>query len=342
MAQKLISAKAEDTKQPRSLLLGTALGVTGLWAAQSFVSLASKPSPSLRGGVASAAIDDTARQPQSSPLPAASSTSTGVVAPLLVGGLAAAASAARRQNRRGAVKRTGLGRTAMGSGEKVGCVGIVGSSGAVGEEMLKCLEGRNFPTEKVRLFAKRAAGTKVESSFGTITVEPFSVEAARECEVVLMAVSGDFSKEYSPQISGGPKNTAVIDNSSAFRYKDGVPLVIPEINGEAGSSAHLVANPNCTTAIGAMALWPLHQKYKLKKVLMSTYQAASGAGAEGMAELKDGVKHYSDQNFVWSKVPKDLEGAMIAVGPMDAAGIEFRVVAAHVTVGFMIAHAAKR
>merc|ERR1712151_173312 len=126
-------------------------------------------------------------------------------------------------------------------------------------------------------------------SFGKITVEPFSVEAARECEIVLMAVSGGFSEEFSPQISGGPKNTAVIDNSSAFRYKDEVPLVIPEINGEGKSTAGLVANPNCTTAIGAMALWPLHKKYKLKKVIMSTYQAASGAGAEGMAELESGL-----------------------------------------------------
>merc|ERR1712187_158387 len=153
--------------------------------------------------------------------------------------------------------------------------------------------GRNFPTEKVRLFAKRAAGTKIETSFGPVTVEPFSVEAARECEIVLMAVSGGFSKEFSPQISGGPKDTAVIDNSSAFRYEDDVPLVIPEINGENGSTAGLAANPNCTTAIGAMALWPLHQKYKLKKVLMATYQAASGAGAEGMAELENGLKAYA-------------------------------------------------
>merc|ERR1712151_1035472 len=74
---------------------------------------------------------------------------------------------------------------------------------------------------------------------------------------------------------------------------DDVPLVVPEINGGKNSEATLIANPNCTTAIGAMALWPLHQKYKLKKVLMSTYQAASGAGAEGMAELKDGLKAYA-------------------------------------------------
>merc|ERR1719162_1212070 len=156
--------------------------------------------------------------------------------------------------------------------------------------MLKCLEDRNFPTEGVRLFAKRSAGTVVDTKFGKVTIEPFSVEAAQECDVILMAVSGDFSLEMAPQIRGGPKNTAVIDNSSAWRMNKDVLLVVPEINGELAENATLVANPNCTTAIGAMALWPLHQKFKLKKVIMSTYQAASGAGAEGMAELETGLK----------------------------------------------------
>eukprot|EP00913_Durusdinium_trenchii_P035553 g33270.t1 len=91
------------------------------------------------------------------------------------------------------------------------------------------------------------------------------------------------------EIAGGPKNTQVIDNSSAWRYDEDKPLVIPEINGEGRVGEPLIANPNCTTAVGAMALWPIHQKYKLKKVLMSTYQAASGAGAEGMAELENGL-----------------------------------------------------
>merc|ERR1712048_678163 len=109
------------------------------------------------------------------------------------------------------------------------------------------------------------------------------------CEVVLMAVSGSFSQEFSPQIVGGAKDTKVIDNSSAWRYEDHVPLVVPEINGSQIKEGALVANPNCTTAVGAMALWPLHQKYKLKKVIMSTYQAASGAGAEGIAELESGL-----------------------------------------------------
>jgi len=184
------------------------------------------------------------------------------------------------------------------AGPKLSCVGIVGCSGAVGQEMLKCLEERDFPTETVRLFAKRAAGTTVETKFGNITVEPFSVEAAQECEIVLMAVSGGFSEEFSEKIGGGPKDTSVIDNSSAFRYTDGIPLVVPEINGGDSSCAKLVANPNCTTAIGAMALWPLHQKFKLKKVLMSTYQAASGAGAEGMAELEKGLEAYAKDGSV--------------------------------------------
>lgn len=176
---------------------------------------------------------------------------------------------------------------------KTGSVGIIGSSGAVGAEMLKCLEQRGWDTE-VKLFANRAAGQTVKSSkFGDITVEKFSVEAAQQCDVVLMAVSGTFSKEFSPQIVGGPKDTKIVDNSSAWRMEDHVPLVVPEINGETIHNGSIIANPNCTTAVGAMALWPIHQKYKLKKVIMSTYQAASGAGAEGMQELVDGLAAYS-------------------------------------------------
>jgi aspartate-semialdehyde dehydrogenase len=178
---------------------------------------------------------------------------------------------------------------AAASEPRIGCVGIVGSSGAVGKEMLKCVEDRNFPADRIRLFANRAAGSVVKTKKGDVTVEKFSVEAGQECEILLMAVSGDFSKEYSHKCAGGPKNTQIVDNSSAFRYTDGVPLVIPEINGDKEKyGADLVANPNCTTAIGAMAIWPLHKKYGVKKVLMSTYQSSSGAGQEGMDELLAG------------------------------------------------------
>jgi len=210
---------------------------------------------------------------------------------LLIGG-AVFGMGSRRPRKQRMASRRAQSTVQVRAGGKVECVGIVGVSGAVGQEMLKCLESRDFPTETVRLFAKRSAGTTVQTKFGDITIEPFSVEAAQECDVVLMAVSGDFSKEFSPQIKGGPKSTTVIDNSSAFRMQADVPLVVPEINGGQNSESGLIANPNCTTAIGAMALWPLHEKFGLKKVIMATYQAASGAGAEGMAELEDGLEAY--------------------------------------------------
>jgi len=206
--------------------------------------------------------------------------------------MAAAARRSARGKKMARATRVGM------AGGKVDCVGILGCSGAVGKEMLKCLEDRDFPTEKVRLFGNRSAGSTVESKFGEITVEKFSAEAVQECDICLMAVSGDFSLEWAEKLAGGPKNTQVIDNSSAWRYEKDKPLVIPEINGEGRVDQPVIANPNCTTAVGAMALWPIHQKYKLKKVLMSTYQAASGAGAEGMAELENGLASWVKEGKV--------------------------------------------
>jgi aspartate-semialdehyde dehydrogenase len=118
------------------------------------------------------------------------------------------------------------------------------------------------------------------------------LEAARKMDVVFVSVSGDFSLEFCEKMADGPDGCVVIDNSSAFRMKEGFALCVPEINADASrkSNKKVISNPNCTTAIGIMALWPLHQKYGLKKVLMSTYQAASGAGQEGMDELFDGAK----------------------------------------------------
>merc|ERR1719218_202531 len=201
--------------------------------------------------------------------------------------------------RRSLLQASGVSMRSFASDARIGCIGIVGSSGAVGQEMLKVIQDRKFPADKVRLFANRAAGTTVKTTSGDVVVEKFSVEAAQECEVVLMAVSGDFSKEFSHKVAGGPKNTQIIDNSSAFRMNKDTPLMIPEINGKKDAfSAPVVSNPNCTTAIGAMALWPLHQKYGLKKVIMSTYQSASGAGAEGMAELVKGHEAFVKEGQV--------------------------------------------
>merc|ERR1719287_472682 len=121
-------------------------------------------------------------------------------------------------------------------------------------------------------------------------IEEFTLEAARECDVVFLAVSGDFALEWVPKLTAdnGP---LVIDNSSAYRYDDSVPLVVPEINADVAraSKKGLVANPNCTTAIALMALAPLHKEFGIKRCIMSTYQAASGAGAPGMNELQAGA-----------------------------------------------------
>jgi len=170
-------------------------------------------------------------------------------------------------------------------------VGIVGATGAVGKEIVGCLENRDFPASSLRIFgSSRSAGSKVTTKFGEVCVELFDEEMARQCDVVFLAVSGDFSLKHAENLSSGEDGPVVIDNSSAFRYKDNVPLVIPEINGDTTKCSKLIANPNCTTAIGLMALWPLHKLFKLKKVIMSTYQAASGAGQPGMNELEQGTR----------------------------------------------------
>ena len=174
-------------------------------------------------------------------------------------------------------------------------VGIVGATGAVGKEIIGCLEKRSFPIDKLRLFgSKRSAGRIVETNLSddnnSITIELFSEDAARECDVVFLAVDGDFSLAHAMNICQGQDGPIVIDNSSAFRYKDDVPLVIPEINAETTIGKKLIANPNCTTAIGLMAVWPLHKQFGLRKLVMSTYQAASGAGQPGMDELVEGSK----------------------------------------------------
>lgn len=171
-------------------------------------------------------------------------------------------------------------------------VGVVGATGAVGKEILACLNKSSLDVSKLRIFgSSRSAGTKRDAGkFGEVDVELFDVAQARECDVVFLAVSGDFALEHAKALSEGEDGAIVIDNSSAFRYDKDIPLVVPEINSECTKGAKLIANPNCTTAIGLMALWPLHKLFKLKSVMMSTYQAASGAGQPGMDELQEGTR----------------------------------------------------
>ncbi len=176
-------------------------------------------------------------------------------------------------------------------------VGVVGCTGAVGQEMIAVLADREFPVEELRLFASsRSAGKKFQTAFGELTVEEFSVEKTRNLDFVLMAVSGEFAKEFAPQIAKG--KATVIDNSSAFRMDSSVPLVCPEVNAAAIGNAKLIANPNCSTLILNVALWPLHQHYRCKKVIVSTYQATSGAGFPAMEELKTQTRNYLDDKPV--------------------------------------------
>jgi len=170
-------------------------------------------------------------------------------------------------------------------------VGIIGCTGAVGQEMNRVLGERNFPMNELRLFAStRSAGKKFETSLGEIEVEEFELEKAKNLDFVLMAVSGDFAKQYGPQIAEG--KAVVIDNSSAFRYEKEIPLIVPEINADKAKGAKLIANPNCTTAILAVVLYPIHQKFNVKKTIVSTYQATSGGGAPAMSELEEQTKNY--------------------------------------------------
>lgn len=168
-------------------------------------------------------------------------------------------------------------------------VGVVGATGAVGKEVIGVLTKRGYPMSSIRLFgSERSAGTKVATSLGDVTIEAFNVDAARETDVLFLCVDGTFALEHGPKLSapGGP---IVIDNSSAFRRDPNIPLIVPEINAASGKGHRLIANPNCTTAILLMALAPLVALLGIKKLIVSTYQAASGAGAEGMAELQEGL-----------------------------------------------------
>jgi aspartate-semialdehyde dehydrogenase len=145
----------------------------------------------------------------------------------------------------------------------------------VGKEIVNVLRDRGFPTDlaSLRLFASpRSAGKPQAVPFGApgcgpveVVIEAFSVAAARECDFVFLAVSGTFALEHAEAMAA-PGGAVVIDNSSAFRLHDAVPLVVPECNPGALGDARLIANPNCTTAIAAVALWPLHQTFGLRKV----------------------------------------------------------------------------
>lgn len=165
-------------------------------------------------------------------------------------------------------------------------VAILGATGAVGTELLELLEERNFPLAHLKLLASaRSAGKKMQFRGEDILVEPVSDRSFENIDLVLASAGGSISKTWAPiAVAAG---AVVIDNSSAFRMDAQVPLVIPEVNPHAAADHKgIIANPNCTTILMAVAVWPLHQAKTVKRIVAATYQSASGAGARAMAEVK--------------------------------------------------------
>jgi aspartate-semialdehyde dehydrogenase len=164
-------------------------------------------------------------------------------------------------------------------------VAIVGATGLVGREMLQCLEQRKFPLESLRLFASgRSAGEKLEFCGKQVVVENLATASFKGIDIVLASAGAKVSEMFAPKaVSEG---AVVIDNSSAFRMHPDVPLVVPEVNKEkAFEHKGIIANPNCSTIQLVVVLWPIHKAFGLKRVIVSTYQAVSGAGKVALDEL---------------------------------------------------------
>ncbi len=169
-------------------------------------------------------------------------------------------------------------------------VAILGATGAVGTELIQLLEERSFPIKSLKLLASpRSAGSQISFKGKAITVEAVSRQAFDGIDIVLASAGGSISKQWAKDIVNA--GALMIDNSSAFRMDDTVPLVVPEVNPEA-AEAHqgIIANPNCTTILMSVAIWPLHQIQAIQRIVVATYQSASGAGARAMEEVKQQAK----------------------------------------------------
>ncbi|MDP9174681.1 MAG: aspartate-semialdehyde dehydrogenase [Planctomycetota bacterium] len=172
-------------------------------------------------------------------------------------------------------------------------VAIVGATGAVGQEFLAVLAERKFPIKTLRLLASaRSAGKKIIFEGNTHVVEELTKDSFKGIQIAFFSAGGSISKAFAPPaVAAG---AVVIDNTSAFRMKDGVPLVVPEVNPEQIARHNgLIANPNCSTIIMNVPVWPLHKVNRVKRMVVSTYQAVSGAGAAGLHELEQQIKAYA-------------------------------------------------
>lgn len=183
----------------------------------------------------------------------------------------------------------------MQSGRSVApVVAIAGATGAVGIELLGCLERRNFPLSELRLFASaRSAGKTLPFRGKSVPVQELTEQGLEGVNIGLFSAGSSTSKKFAPIAVS--KGAVVVDNSSAFRMSPDVPLVVPEINPGAIRENHgIIANPNCAAIISITPLWPIHRANRIRRLIISTYQAASGAGAAAMAELSESTRAYLD------------------------------------------------
>jgi aspartate-semialdehyde dehydrogenase len=171
-------------------------------------------------------------------------------------------------------------------------VAIVGATGAVGVELIRCLEQRRFPLSELRLFASaRSAGKTLPFRGAPLVVRELTEDSFRGVNLALFSAGGSTSKRFAPlAVRAG---ATVVDNSSAFRMQADVPLVVPEINPQAlRGHRGIIANPNCGAIIAITPLWPIHRTNRIQRLIIATYQAASGAGAAAMQELRDSTHAY--------------------------------------------------
>jgi len=187
-------------------------------------------------------------------------------------------------------------------------VGVVGATGAVGREMLSVLEQRDFPAKEVRAFASaRSKGMKLSFKETEIVVEELKEDSFQDLDLALFSAGGSVSKKFAPlAVQSG---CVVVDNSSAWRMDPGVPLVVPEVNPEdLGWHKGIIANPNCSTIQMVVALKPLHDVAKIKRIVVATYQAVSGTGQKAIQELENQVR----QIFNMQEVKKEVYPHQIA------------------------------
>jgi len=186
-------------------------------------------------------------------------------------------------------------------------VAVVGVTGAVGQEFLTVLAERNFPIRNIRLLASaRSAGKKIAFRGESHTVEELTRDSFRGIDIALFSAGASVSREYAPvAVAAG---AVVVDNSSAFRMDPTVPLVVPEVNPEKiAEHRGIIANPNCSTIIMNVPVWPLHRLNRVRRIVVSTYQAVSGAGAWGLWELDEQMRAYvAGQPIVKKKFPHQI------------------------------------